>query len=542
MANKKLRLHIENLLDKIFPTPIVVTACVAIIIFYSLYLRQNSIEPRLVFLFFVIFLLFSLTIYLVNFCIKKILNKKIVFFVAGVLIGFYSFLQLLTLNAQVLTLADLSDVDCIKFVLRTDAIPSGAKYYSADATLLNCAYNEQNKIDKTAFAQNEFIQKSLKANFSACGNIKVFFPIDMVKQNNAFSITLFKSESENACRNFSNGAIILAYGKFGKKADITSPNVFFVTNQLPEFLGWNSFLDGVRAKFRFILMHLLAGWGQAGGLLLALISSNKDFLEISCSTSFRNAGLSHILALSGMHVSLVSLSAIRLGSLFGKKTFAIKFSLISIVLFVWFAGSAPSLNRALGMMIILVIGNGLGLRPNIISVLSAMLIFHIVLKPTDALSLGFMLSYGALAGILLFGEAIVELFDGKIPCKILSGVSASIGAQSFTAPVVIGKIGTLAPIGVVSSLIVSPIVSAFLLLGMVSVPISLIFPFTNRFFNFVLNLIYKAILSLSKSFAMLPLFQVQSIWSKIVFSTVPIVLGLILIQVAYSFKQKREVF
>jgi len=64
------------------------------------------------------------------------------------------------------------------------------------------------------------------------------------------------------------------------------------------------------------------------------------------SDAFRNAGLSHILALSGMHLSLVSGIAFFAGMrLFGKtKSYIFQFCAVS--LFVWFAGFSPSLLRA----------------------------------------------------------------------------------------------------------------------------------------------------------------------------------------------------
>ena len=45
-------------------------------------------------------------------------------------------------------------------------------------------------------------------------------------------------------------------------------------------------------------------WGSAGGLLLALLSASKEYTSSAFSDAFRLAGLSHILALSGMHVSI----------------------------------------------------------------------------------------------------------------------------------------------------------------------------------------------------------------------------------------------
>lgn len=526
MVNEQLHIKNDRFRDFLFPAPIVFSACAAIAVFYLCCALQFYVSPFIVFFFFLFSVFGSAFLATFHFFLKR--KKKtsvkpipeLLYVFAGFAAGGYAFLRLAVLYSPVVSLADSEKTERIQCILTGEAAPAGTKYYSAEAKLLSCSY------------------KNL-AEFSAKGNIRVFFPAEMVKQNNAFSITAFKSEKENACKNFSKGAIFAAEGKFGKKKDSITPSVFFIGTKVPSFLGWESFFSGLRARFRFSLMRLLAGWGGAGGLLLALLSANKDFLESACSSSFRNAGLAHILALSGMHVSLVSLAAIRMGSIFGKRSFSINFSLVSIVLFVWFAGSAPSLNRALGMMIILVVGKSLALQPDMLAVLSTMLIAHILIKPADALSLGFMLSYGALAGILLFGEALIEVFRGKVPPKVLGGISASLGAQAFTAPAVISKIGIIAPIGIIASVLISPIVSFFLILGMASVFFAFLFPFTEVIFSGILNFLYTIIVMLAQFFAAAPLLEPQTVLQKIVFSGIPFTAGFLMIKIACTIKKKR---
>lgn len=526
MVNEQVNTKKNGFRDSVFPAPVVFAACASIAVFYLCCALQSYLSPFIVFFFFLVSVLGFTFVFAFYYVLNRKKKKgikpvKILLFVfAGFAAGVYAFLRLFVLYSPVLSLAESQKTECIQCMLTGEAVPAGTKYYSAEAKLVSCSYKNGSK-------------------FSAKGNIKVFFPAEMVKQNNAFAITAFKSENENICTDFSKGAILFAEGKFGTKKDKITPAVFFIGNKVPVFLGWSSFFSGLRARFRFNLMRLLAGWDGAGGLLLALLSANKDFLESVCSSSFRNAGLAHILALSGMHVSLVSLAAIRMGTVFGKRSVAINFSLASIVLFVWFAGSAPSLNRALGMMIIVVAGKLLALQPDMLAVLSTMLTVHILIKPADALSLGFMLSYGALAGILLFGEAVIEVFRGKVPPKLLGGISASLGAQAFTAPAVISKIGIIAPIGIIASVIISPIVSFFLILGMASVFFAFLFPFTDVIFNAILNFLYNIIIMLAQFFGAAPLLAPQTALQKIVFSCIPVTAGFIMIKIAYIIKKNR---
>lgn len=500
--------------------PIVISACAVVLSFYFFCAIGNYFNKFLI-----------ISIFILSFIIGFIFRKKKFFFLfAGLFIGSLAVLRLFFIYAEPFSLAELNKVKSIQAELTGEAYPVGEKYYAANAKLISFSYNDG-------------------AKFSAKGNIKIFFPSEMVLQNNAYGISVYKAADsapykagsrKEALTNFSKGVIFEASGRFGSKKNSVSPLAFFGDKSVPEFLGWRSAILRLRAFLRFYLMRLLSGWGSAGALLLALLSSNRDFLILPVSEAFRNAGLAHVLALSGMHVSLVSLTALQMGSIFGKKSLAIKFSLVSIIFFVWFAGAAPSLNRALGMMILIIIGKSLGFQPPMISVLCTMLIFHIAVKPDDALSLGFMLSYGALAGILVFGSAVHDILTGKIPPKILGSFSASIGAQTFTAPIVISKIGVLAPVGIIASVIVSPLISAFLILGLGAIFISLLFPFTGFIFSYFLNAFYDLIFFIIRIFALFPLMTAASFFDSLTFAILPFTAGLICVFYADRKLKKRE--
>lgn len=492
--------------------PIVLSACAAVLSFYFFCAIENYFNK------FLIISIFILS-FIIGFIFRK---KKYSFIFAGLFIGSLAVLRLFFIYAEPFSLAELNKVKSIQAELTGEAYPAGEKYYAANAKLISFSYNNG-------------------AKFSAKGNIKIFFPSEMVLQNNAYGISACKAGSrKEALTNFSKGVIFEASGRFGTKKNAMSPLAFFGDKSVPEFLGWKSAVLRLRAFLRFYLMRLLSGWGSAGALLLALLSANRDFLILPVSEAFRNAGLAHVLALSGMHVSLVSLAALQMGSIFGKKSLAIKFSLVSIIFFVWFAGAAPSLNRALGMMILIIIGKSLGLQPPMISVLCTMLIFHIAVKPDDALSLGFMLSYGALAGILIFGSAVFDILNGKIPPKILGSFSASIGAQTFTAPIVISKIGVLAPIGIIASIVVSPLISAFLILGLGAIFMSLLFPFTGFIFSYFLNAFYDLIFFIIRIFALFPPMTADSFFDNLTFAILPFTAGLIFMFYADRKLKKRE--
>lgn len=443
--------------------------------------------------------------------------------IAGAAIGSYAARTLQREQRPPQTLASLPTVRTLIAELTGEPVPAGSDYYRIPVKLIACSTgrNEQ---------------------FSASGSVQLFVPAVLVRGTYSGGITRIgrAEQSEKTipllrgtaafadylqnpqeCRFYVRGMKLAVQGKFGKTG-----TVFYARPVQPVFLGWNSPLSRLRAFFRFAFMRMLYGWGEAGGLLLALLAADKAFLPAECIAAFRNAGLAHILALSGMHLSLIGTAALQGGRIFGHKSRAAWFSLAAVFLFVWFAGSAPSLNRALGMVCIAAAGRALGLKPPPLSVLCAMLTVHIAIAGAEAITLGFMLSYGACAGIIIFGEACARFMAGKIPPSFAGSISASVGAQLFTAPIVIFAIGNIAAAGVIASCVVSPLVSVFLIAGLICIPLALIFPFTSPLLGYGLNAAYRIIFALADFFARLPVIAPESGMQRVIFSAAAFAVGI----------------
>lgn len=460
----------------------------------------------------------------------------LVFSMIGCALGAFAELNLRIQQQPPRTLAPLQSVQTIIAELTGEPIPAGTDYYRLPVRLIAC---------NTAAQQQ----------FSASGNTQVLVPAALIKGTYAGGITKLKAgavladtamplasagvflpflNDSQPCRFYAKGLRMLIKGTFNKTAA-----AFYARSVQPVFLGWRSPLSRIRAFLRFAFMRMLYEWDNAGGLLLALLAADKTFLPPECSTAFRNAGLAHILALSGMHLSLISTAALQGASVFGHKRRAIQCSLIAVSLFAWFAGSAPSLNRALGMVLIASVGRALGLKPSLFAILCTMLTVHITFGSSDAVTLGFMLSYGACAGIILFGDACARLMRGTIPASAAQSLSASIGAQLFTLPVVIGAIGSISAVGIISSCIVSPMVSVFLIGGLIAIPLALIIPPLSPLLGTLLNAAYNGIFFTANLFARMPLITTASTVQRILFSTASFSLGVGLAATAYLHDHRR---
>lgn len=264
-------------------------------------------------------------------------------------------------------------------------------------------------------------------------------------------------------------------------------------------------LQKIRALSRLHFVRLMYAWGSAGGLLLALLSGERSYLAKELSDAFRTAGLSHILALSGMHLSLFGGLAFALGKRAGGKKIALALEFFCMAAFVWFAGKSPSLFRAMLCSLCAIFYSLFKVRAKSgLNSLSLAFIVHVSLFPADALELSFMLSYGALAGILSFNEIFSSRIAKALPGGAGAGLGASAGAQLFTAPISLKFFGLAAPGGVLSSAAVSPLATVFIYAGLFFVLLSLAFPPAAPFCGALLSVLYQAIRRSVLFFAQIP--------------------------------------
>ncbi len=272
------------------------------------------------------------------------------------------------------------------------------------------------------------------------------------------------------------------------------------------YIGYNSRIAYLRAKCRFLLKKLLYTWGNAGGLVLALLSGSREFLDISVADSFRKAGLSHLLALSGMHLSFFACFMKKTFFAFAGKKCAFVSAFCAVCFFVWFAGFSPSLFRAFLFTLIMMMSAFFYLiDADAKKVLAFVFLLHSAIRPDDFFSVSFILSYASISGILFLQQPVNRYLVRSMPPFISDSFATSLSAQLSTMPVTLLIFGSAAPIGVISTLIVSPLVTVFMAISVIGVIFSFILPFLSPVFSCILNILYALIVHIVHLFAHFPL-------------------------------------
>lgn len=223
----------------------------------------------------------------------------------------------------------------------------------------------------------------------------------------------------------------------------------------------------LRAEARAWAGRMLSRTGYpASALLEALVTGSREEVPAELAESFRRTGTLHVLALSGLHVGIVYGLAFGILGFLPRRALRIAAASLVLVAYQLFAGFMPSLERATIMLLAGSIAGLLDRDSEPINLLAASGIVVLAIDPFQAFSVSFQLSYLALAGILVLGPLVRRPLEGRVPPVLLVPLAASIGAQLATLPVVLPAFGAWYPSGIIASIVLVPLVTVFLALGL----------------------------------------------------------------------------
>ena len=255
------------------------------------------------------------------------------------------------------------------------------------------------------------------------------------------------------------------YNRQGMYADISALRVTVLKEE--QDVVSNAVLS-FKQRFRESLLSLYPQ--EKAGVLNAMILGDKDLLTEDVEELYQRNSISHILAVSGLHISMLCMGLFRfLRKLTVPLKTASALSICFLIFYIFLAGVSTSSLRA-GIMCLVMLGAILARRSyDLLSSLSLAAIIVTFLRPSELTSAGFLLSFGAVLGVALAQEiecAILQTYDGKRPwwCVFLFGGMI----QCVTIPVSLWFFYELSPYGSFLNLVVIPLVSLVLGGGILS--------------------------------------------------------------------------
>lgn len=182
---------------------------------------------------------------------------------------------------------------------------------------------------------------------------------------------------------------------------------------------------------------------QATAIMQSVTVGDKRELSYDTKNYYKNAGVSHLLAISGLHVGIIYaiLNTLLFGLRGSKRGRYTKFAIEASILwaFATLSGFSPSVLRAVIMFTMFSLGEASFERKNSLNILLASAFIILTFDPKAVFDISFQLSYLAMIGIITLYKPIVSLIKtrSKIGRWVWQMFVITTTAQITTVPVVL---------------------------------------------------------------------------------------------------------
>ncbi len=244
----------------------------------------------------------------------------------------------------------------------------------------------------------------------------------------------------------SDGTFLLAYGE-----DDIVPQRYYLPNWYVYHSIWRQEL---RHSFDRHFPEETAGFAKA------LLLGDRSGIDYETNTAFKESGISHVIAVSGLHVSilfgLIYLITAR------KRLLTALIGIPVVLIFAAIAGFSPSITRASIMQILMMLALLWDREYDPLTALGASALIMELVNPLVVTSVSFQLSMGCMLGIFLFSQRIrlwlmdkprLGRWNNRLTRWFSGSVSVTVSAMVFTTPLVAYYFGTVSLVGILTNLL-----------------------------------------------------------------------------------------
>lgn len=248
--------------------------------------------------------------------------------------------------------------------------------------------------------------------------------------------------------------------------------------------------------------------GDAAGFLTAILTGETAGLSEGAAWDLSEAGMYHILAVSGMHCGFLLLLLRAVIGRHRRRLLAVMTAAL-LVGYAMLAGARPSMVRACVMLVLLLAAPLFRRESDAPTSLSTALFLILLANPFAAASIGLQLSFGAVAGIFwltpkLFQALLGERKHGKVFHFIAAGFSTTMGALVFTVPLTAYYFGLVVLVSPISNLLCLWAASVVFISGLIAVFAGFVCPPLGALIGLLPALLGRYILAVAHLLAKLP--------------------------------------
>lgn len=246
-------------------------------------------------------------------------------------------------------------------------------------------------------------------------------------------------------------------------------NDYFIGNKVKNF---TFYINELRKKLvhSFDAHHFSV---RTKSIINALLLGQKQQIDSETLNDYKNAGVVHILAISGLHIGIIYtffnfifgfLNRVKHG-----KTIKLVIIIILLWLFALISGMSASITRSVMMFSVIAFGTFLNRKNFMFNAIAASLFILLIYNPLLIFDVGFQLSYAAVISILLFQPFYQKFYysKSKIVVYITDLFLISLTAQLGVLPLMLLYFKQVPTLFLLANFVVIPVATAVLIIGII---------------------------------------------------------------------------
>lgn len=298
----------------------------------------------------------------------------------------------------------------------------------------------------------------------------------------------------------------------------------------------NSIQNNMKSNINKILNE------EEAALCIGILVGDREAISEQTENNFKKSNLTHMLAVSGSHITyIINALAILLGKT--NKKIAKIFTIFILIFFMALTGFTSSVIRACIMGILVLLASIMYRRPDTINNLGISSFIILLFNPYAICDVGFLLSYCGTIGIVLLGDKITNgmyrslselkkitffnknivieekntkkqfannikkesnIIINKIAKYIIMSFSITLSANLIIIPVMAYNFSTISFTFWISNILAAPIMEVVTILGFIIYFISIIFLPLAKFIGVFLNSLLYLLLKIAEISSLIP--------------------------------------